>query len=380
MRYFPHCHSCFLAVLFVLISPVLLEGQSSTSDFKPSGKVWGYAFGDFYYKVAGDTATWSSRAEYSGVPAEVYAFAIRRMYLGYDYNISPRFSTSVLLEGGDGILTLRGERSVYIKALNLRWKNIYPQADLVIGQMSTLAFSHVVEKIWNYRSIEKTIVDQRSIRSSSDMGVAVYGSFDSLGNYGYNLMIGNGNGTRPEDLSITGRHKIFSGEIYTYLMDRKIVLDLYGDVQTGPDSKNNMLIKGFAGYLSDPITLGVEILSYSQQKFKSDQSDTRSLGVSIFARSVLIKDKLNAFARYDSYNPDQLYRETDVPSSFNISTMQRNYDEQFFVAGLDFTPHKNVHIMPNIWVNSYSPKAEDVILAERQADIVPRITFYFLYR
>ena len=369
-----------LGVVLVFTFNPVLKSQASEQEFRPSGKVWGYGFTDFYVKAGGDTATWASRAEYSGVPKDVYAFAMRRMYLGYDYNISPRFSTAVLLEGGDGFLTARGDRTVTIKALNLRWKEIYEGADILIGQMSTLTFSYISEKIWGYRSIEKTIADQRGIRSSSDLGVALLGTFDSLGTFGYNLMVGNGSGTRPEELTEGGKHKIYSGELYTYLANRKIILDLYGDYQTGINDRNVFLIKGFAAYQSDAFTVGAEIFRMTQNNVKSDGADASPFGISIFARGVVVKDKLSAFARYDSFNPDQNYRDQDALLSFNPSVMNRHYDEQFFVAGLDFSPHKNVHIMPNIWINSYSPKAENEILVERKADVVPRVTFYFIYR
>lgn len=357
-----------------------IVAQTDSDVFKPSGKVWGYGFTDFYWKAGGDTATWASRAEYSGVPKDVYAFAIRRMYLGYDYNISPRFSTAALLEGGDGFLTSRGDRTVTIKALNLRWKGVYKGADLLIGQMSTLAFSYIAEKVWNYRSIEKTIADQRGIRSSSDLGIAVLGSLDSLNRFGYNLMIGNGTGTRPEELTEGGKHKIYSADVYGYFLDRKIILDVYGDLQTGLNDRNVMTLKGFAAYQSDVFAIGTEVLTQVHHNVKSDGTNASPFGISLFARGQLIKDKLDVFARYDTFDPDSDYRDEDALTSFNASAMSRHYDEQFFVAGFDITPHRNVHIMPNIWINSYSPKVDNEILVERKADIVPRITFYFIYR
>src|SRR5687768_6626859 len=373
----------FLSLLFILLyifAASDLNAQAGAEDFKPSGKVWGYAFGDFFVKAGGDTATWASRAEYSGVAKDVYAFAIRRMYLGYDYNISPKFFTSALLEANDGLLSQKGDRTVTIKALYLRWKNIYQGADLLAGQMSTLAFSQVSEKVWNYRSVEKTITDQRGIRSSSDLGIAVHGVFDSIGNYGYNLMVGNGTSTRPEDLTPSGKHKLYSGEVYAYLLDRNIVLDLYGDYQTSPNEKDVMTLKGFVAYQSDPITIGVEVLTQTQQNAKPDSTNTSPLGFSVFARSVLIKDRLSAFVRFDSFDPDRLYRDSDIISAYNPSNMHRHYEEQFFLAGLDFSPHKNVHVIPNIWINSYKAKGESSLLPERKADIVPRMTLYFIFR
>lgn len=368
----------FLLMIWAALFTVNLNAQSET--FKPGGKVWGYAFGDAFYKVAGDTSSWASRAEYSRVPEKVYAFTLRRMYLGYDYNISPTFSTSALLEGSDVIQSSGGDRSVTIKNIYLRWKGIYPGADLIFGQIPTLAFSTIPEKVWGYRSIEKTLADQRGVRSSSDFGVALHTKLDTLGNFGLNLMIGNGTGTRPEELSESGKHKIYSAEVFGYFLDRTIVVDLYGDYQTASADRNVITLKGFAAYQSDPFTIGAEVMTQTHQNIKSDGADATPFGFSVFARGRIIEDKLNAFIRYDSYDPDDSYRAQDVLPLFNPSQMARHYEEMFFTAGLDWMPHQNVHIMPNIWINSYKPKMETEVLVPREADIVPRLTFYFIFR
>jgi len=375
-------------ILLKIVLPVFLLvtglepgiAQEVKEEFKPSGKLWGYAFGDFYLKSGGDTATWASRAEYSGVPKDVYAFALRRMYLGYDYNISPTFSTVALLEAQDAFQDTRGNRSVTIKSLHLRWKNIYKRADLLIGQMSTLSFSFLSEKIWNYRSIEKMIIDQRGIRSSSDLGVALLGVLDSLGTYGYNVMIGNGTGTRPEDLTPAGKSKIYSAEVFGYFFDRKLLVEFYGDYQTGLNDQNQLLLKGLVGWQTKRLVIGAETMHQTLYNIKSDATDAIPFGFSVFARGSLVKDKLGAYARYDTFNPDLNYRDQDVLSTYSRINMFKHYDEQFFVAGLDFSPHKNVHIMPNIWINSYSAKGESSVLVDREADIVPRLTFMFSYR
>ena len=367
-------------VWMVTASVGKISAQANAEDFKPSGKIWGYSFGDFYLKSGGDTATWASRAEYSGVPKDVYAFSFRRIYLGYDYTISPKFSTVALLESSDLVLTARGERSVFFKSLYLKWKNIYKGADLLIGQMPTLAYSLIAEKVWNYRSIEKTILDMRGVRSSSDMGVALYGVIDSLANYGYNLMIANGNGPRPEELTNTGKHKLYAADVWGYWFQKKVVIDLYGEYTTGPDEKTATNVKLFAAYQTNPFTIGLEVYKGIFRNAKSDGTDVTPLGYSIFARGQIVKEKLAAFARYDSYNPDDSYRAQDALTSYNASNMFRHYDEQFSVVGLDWSPHKNVPIMPNVWINSYDPKTDTEILVPRESDIGPRLTFYFIFR
>lgn len=337
-------------------------------------------FNDFFWKASGDTATWASRAGYSGVPEDVYAFAIRRAYLGYDYQWSPQFSASILLEGNDVLQVTRGDRSVTIKSLHVRWKDIYPHTDLLVGQIPTLAYTFIIEKMWGYRSVEKTIMDARGLRSSSDLGVALMGKMDSLGNYGYNLMIGNGSGTRPEELTQSGKHKLYSGEFYAYLLDRKLVLNLYTDYMTGLNDRTVFTIKGFAGLQLPAVTIGAEVFSLTQNNTKSDGTDIKAFGFSLFARAPIVKDKLMVFARYDSYDPDNAYRQQDSPSAYQGSNMFRHYNEGFFLAGLDFAPHKSVHIIPNIWINSYDAKTESDVLVKREPDIVPRVTVYFTTR
>lgn len=370
-----------LLPLFLLAAALLpASAQSSTEEFKPSGKLYGYFFGDYYAKAGGDTATWASKAEYSGVPKDVNAFALRRMYLGYDYNISPTFSTVALLEAQDAFQDTRGDRTVTIKSLHLRWKNIYKRADLLVGQMQTLSFAFLTEKIWTYRSIEKLIIDQRAIRSSSDFGVALIGVVDSLGNFGYNFMVGNGTGTKPEELTPSGKSKIISTELFGYFLKKKLVVELYGDYQTGINEKTQMLFKSMLAYQGRNVAAAFEVMHQTLNHVKSDGSDAVPFGWSVFARGTIVKDKLGAFARYDSFDQDLNYRDQDVPSAYNRSTMFQHYDEQFFVAGLDWSPHKNVHFMPNIWINSYTAKGEGSVLVDRDADVVPRLTFMFSYR
>jgi hypothetical protein len=350
--------------------------QDTIPAFKPNGRVYGYMFGDFYFKTGGDTATWSSKAEYSGVPKNVSAFALRRVYLGYSYTISPVFSSLVMLEAQDIFQDTRGDRTVTIKFMYLNWKNIYKGADLRIGQMPTLSYAFLSESIWFYRSIEKMIIDQRDIRTPSDLGIALLGKVDSAGTYGYNIMVGNGSGTRPETLTPAGKSKIFSGEVFGYFLNKKILLELYGDYQPGLDHKNQVLLKALLGYKIDRLSAGVEVMHRTLNNIKSDGTHAVNFGFSIYAHGTLVKDKLRVFARLDSYNPDLNYRLQDVLSIHSRADVYLHYDEQFFVAGLDFALHKMVHFMPNIWINSYSSKG---VLPERKADIVPRLTFRFDY-
>ena len=54
-----------------------------------------------------------------------------------------------------------------------------------------------------------------------------------------------------------------------------------------------------------------------------------------------------------------------------------NTKEQFITAGLDFTPAKNVHLMPNIWYNKYTNQGPANLY--NSYDLVYRVTFYYVF-
>ena len=53
----------------------------------------------------------------------------------------------------------------------------------------------------------------------------------------------------------------------------------------------------------------------------------------------------------------------------------------FISAGLDFTPVKNVHFMPNIWYNHYATQLTGAAKTAEpnNYDLVYRMTFYFVF-
>jgi hypothetical protein len=63
---------------------------------------------------------------------------------------------------------------------------------------------------------------------------------------------------------------------------------------------------------------------------------------------------LGVFARYDMYDPD-----TQFSSALKYTSGSTNahVSETFYVIGIDYMPIPQLHIMPNIWVNSYKENA-----------------------
>ena len=366
--------------------------------FKPSGRLWGYAFGDYAYKQHSDALNRGGSNQYTGVEQGRNEFQFRRIYLGYNYDITRKFSAEMLLAAEDNTTTSAGTTSgdllqdnkltYYIKLANLRWKNIWKGTDLVIGQSATPAFPLLSEVIWGYRSIERTVSDIRRT-PSYDMGAALQGKFDAKGSFGYNLMVGNGTSAKPE----SDKFKWFYGDVFAKFFDQKLVFDFYADYErlnwnpTWHHSRN--MVKGFIAYTTPAITLGVEafinhgkndvVASNSTMK---DTTSANAKAISAYIRGRIVKNRLGFFVRMDNYNPDAQYDNSTFTSYKGFTS---NYDpsnkEMFVTAGLDFTPAANVHIMPNVWYNRYTTQlANQTGTNYRDYDLVYRITFYYIYR
>jgi hypothetical protein len=387
----------------------VIVAKAADAAWVPTRRLWGYAFGDFYYAPHIDASNRGAETNYNGVPANRNAFQFRRVYLGYDYDIDQKFAVELLLstepaantgvngttaiQNGDNLVD--GKMAFWIKNINLRWKGVWTGTDFVIGEMSTPTFPLLAEKIWSYRSIEKTIADFHK-NNSYDVGVALQGVFDpATKNYGYNFMIGDN--SQANLLSAananTGFFKAFYLDVFAKFMDQKLIFDLYGDyMQTasgtaviGQQSRN--MLKAFVAYTTPQITVGVEAYT---QKIKNGlnnetagaPADATVHAFTVFTRGMIVKDKLNFFARYDGYNPDSDFNGADVyTANTNFSSYSPFTKETFETAGLDFTPTKNVHFMPNLWYISYKDQRNTTTtgyLAPGHV-AVARLTFFYTF-
>jgi hypothetical protein len=375
-------------LVFILLLVLALDviGQKDTTkiEFKPSGKLWGYAFGDFLYK-AHTNSLGMSNTQYASTAKDFTSLEFRRIYLGYDYDISEHFSTQLLFAYEGATFTTDGNRSIYIKAANVKWKNIFPNSDLVIGAMSTPTYATTSEPVWGYRSLEKTIMDMRKIGGSSDVGISLQGKFDDQGNLGYNLMIGNGSGAKPE----ADKFKKFYGDVYFKIMDHKLILDLGADnewAQAKPYEKAKTTYKIFLGYQTSAFTMGVEAFQQVQKNgtifteaapsVVRDTVNALASGISIFARGPLTK-KLGFVVRYDYFNPDSKFNKNNVYAGSYTGV----YTESFLLAGLDYTPVKNVHFIPNIWYDMYNNRyASANNLSNKSNDLAFRLTVHYIFK
>jgi len=415
---------------------VKVKAADPDTAWKPQRRVWGYTFGDFYYDAhadadkigatgipeggAGALSKRGPETNYSGVPTYRNAFQVRRVYLGYDYEITKRFKAEFLLASEPGANTsaatgtsiqngdnlVDGKMALWIKNANIRMRDLWKGTDFVIGEQSTPGFAlneggtngptSLSEATWGYRSIEKTITDFHK-NNSYDLGASLQGTFDpATKNYGYVLMVGNN--SQASLLSAasanTGFYKIFYGDLWAKFLNQKLYVDIYADyAKTAaataaiPGQEHNML-KIFASYATKPITIGVEAYT---QKFASGvtnsttklNEDATAQGLSIWVKGPIVKN-VNYFLRYDTYNPDTKFNAGDSyvsPANTNYGSYTPTVKEQFFTGGIDFNPTKNVHFEPNFWLVDYKDQRSSTTTGYVAPDhtLVFRFTFYYTF-
>ncbi|MFL5740446.1 MAG: hypothetical protein ACJ75B_09535 [Flavisolibacter sp.] len=393
--------SCMLIVTGNMFCQTALS-QTADSSFKPSGKLWGLAFGDYYYKAHSDSQNRGGSNQYSGIEQGRNAFQIRRIYLGYQYELHPKFSAEVLLAAEDnqvlssgstsGDLLIDNKLSIYIKLANLRWKNIWKGTDLIIGQSNTPTYNYSSDPVWSYRPIERTMLDIRR-NPSTDLGLALQGKFDpASGNLGYHIMVGNGTGSRPEN----DRFKRFYGDVYAKFLNKKLIVDLYSDYERLNWKEgfhhSKSIFKIFVGYSSPQLSVGIEAFSQNNQSdytvfppsiLGTPPTDTlsgRSRGISLFVHGMLVKNRLRFFARADQFNPYTDHGKGGTIYHALQSNLDPNNKELFITTGLDFIVVPNVHLMPNIWYERYTNQNESLSGSSfRDHDLVYRVTFYFVF-
>lgn len=375
------------AAILAVYTTIYAQQPATDSSFKPSGKFTSLVFGDYSYKVHADSAN-RGVGQYSGVPKAFSNFQIRRLYLGYNYDISQTFRADVLLayeDGGGTSATLdgSGERSFYLKLANIRWKDIFSGSDLIFGAQATPAFVPLTEQVWGYRAIEKTIIDKNKLGAATDLGLGLQGSLDHEKNYGYDILFGNGSGQKLE----TDKFKKLYADLWGKFFEKVFVVNLYGDLNRSSDfpSKDVMTGKLFLAYQTKKLTIAVEGFIQSQShsvidsNYSSGKIDTLSLspfGLSIYVTGMIVENSLGFFARYDMFNPDNNYLSTEVQYQKAYNTTNEN----FVVAGLDWQPAQNVHVMPNIWYTAYSNKKEGVSgNLKSDYDLAPRLTIFYKF-
>lgn len=345
---------------FLVIVPLLILTSLSSLSFaqksedEAGGKFSGYMFGDYYYNIQ----------HHNPDIKDQNGFWFRRIYFTYDYIIGSGFSTRLRLEmhnNGD----YEDSKIIvpFVKDAYLAYEFSKQKAYFGIAPPPTF---ELIEKIWGYRSVERTPLDEQRMASSRDFGIGMKGQFDSKGKFRYHVMIGNSAGTKQD----VDKDKSFMASL-SYWVTEGIVFQIYGDRAERNGLTNTYIGQAFLGYISDKLHGG---LQYSKQvlKTKDTHSDNINLSVLSFFLTGNIFKKIKLFGRVDRMfepNPfggDIAYSPTDTTSSFFL-----------FIAGIDFQVVKDVSIMPNIQYVKYDANDEGITPSN---DLYARLTFFWRFK
>lgn len=356
------------------LAPPDVPVVASPPDF-PRGRVSGIAFADLYYNLVGDpTHRYDAKGVDQGqvnvdgrkpIGRDLSGAQFRRVYFQLDNDLTARVATRLRLEVDGKELSSGGKLGVFVKNAYLQVKSVIPRGDFLVGELTTPMFEGV-ETFWQYRAVEKTIADFWGLRSSSDLGLQLRGWADADHHVGYNLMVGNGSGQKPEG----DRFKVvyFSAPVRwgglrlePYADYQSVRVNAGGAAVSDTVANNDQSTwKVFAGYEFRRWALGAEALARVNRLAGRPNQEPR--GYSVFARATF-HPRLVGFARLDHWQPDK--RATD------------RVDTQLWIAGLDWQPVRDVHVMPNVEATQYLRRGAGRPPA--QHDLQARITFHYLF-
>ncbi|MFT5373788.1 MAG: hypothetical protein ACI906_000604 [Candidatus Latescibacterota bacterium] len=322
----------------IFFSAALLLAAAIPAAHAADGKVSGYMFGDYYYVAAADDAAKLSEKQ--------NAFQLRRVYFNYDKEIDEGVSTRFRLEANDAGFGKGSNMEPFVKHAYIKWSKAVGGADVYLGLSGTPTWA-LSEKFWGYRSVEKTVLDLNKIGSSADLGVALKGKSGKLA---YTAMVGNGPGKKPEN---DNGKKIYGS--LSFAASEALTIEGYADFNMLPGEQDQMTLKVFAGYQGEGLSGGVEAFSRVNKAAgvaKQAGDDVTISGVSLFA-TLPLGDSLKGFGRLDA-----------------VSNDDKDTTDMLIIAGVDHSPTKNVHLMPNIYVQL--PDGPD-------PSIQGRLTFYYKF-
>ena len=329
---------------------VLVSLSAAAQGRAEAGKISGYMFSDFYWVAANHDTSLENRN----------GFWFRRIYFTYDQGLSKAFSTRLRMEmSSPGDFTTSGKIEPFVKDAYLEWKH---EGHKVIFGLSPTPTWDVVEKIWGYRAVEKSPLDLQKFGSSRDFGIAVKGHLDADKRFAYHAMVANGSGTKSE----TNEEKKALGS-FGFHPCSSVTLEFYADWEDRGDPTRYTL-QGFAAYRTDDYRAGV--LYARQTETQTGHPDENREVLSLFGVA-RVSDRVNLLGRFD-HNFD--------PAHAGISYLPFDptaESSNLIVAGIDFEPAHDVHIMPNVETVIYGDVPGGT---SPDTDVMPRLTFYYKFK
>ena len=107
--------------------------------------------------------------------------------------------------------------------------------------------------------------------------------------------------------------------------------------------------------------MGVEAVDRVNHRITAPNQEPR--GISVFARGAATST-IAGFARFDHWQSDH--------------NLDDRVDSQLWIAGIDWQPFKDVHVMPNVEATQYLTVGNPVTVPAHH-DLQARVTFYYRF-
>ena len=308
-----------------ILCAFILTGVSSfaqeNKEFKITGSPIITVFSDFHSGL--------------GKHNKISGFELTRAYLGYQFNLNEKLSGRVIIDAGaassDRFLERQG-RDIHLKNALLNWKE--DRVTISAGLVGTKQFD-IQNKHWGHRYISRSFQDLYKFGPSADLGVIVSYAYSSWLNADFSLT--NGEGYK----NLNADNKYSSGAGITVMPVKGLTLRVYGDIDFGhPEmigyETDRQTYALFAGYKNNLFSIGAE---YNYQLNNGFIKGNDYFGYSIYSQ-VSISPKYHIFARYDR-----------IDSENKQGNAWYDGGKDFIVAGLEYTPIKQLKIAPNYQYN-----------------------------
>ena len=339
----------------VLISVVAMI-LSSTTTFADGGKISGLYFGDYYYIAAHNNPELKSRN----------GFWTRRVYLTYNQKLNETFSSRLRFEinSPDGLQSSASGKNIpYVKDAYLKISPKDTSYSVLLGRSLTPTYA-VLSKVWGYRAVAKSMPLLHKFGSTRDLGIAVKGKVPGMDMLSYHAMIGNGAGTSAE----TNKYK--KGYLSATLKPAGgVIVHGYVDLEARGPGMNRTTLMGLVGYQMESYRMGAHF-GHQIRGQGEGKEDVTIQGVSVFGSAAVAPD-IWVFGRVDK----MLSVNSGAPK-FTYTPMSGDANANTIIAGLDYRPAKNLHIIPNVFMVIYDTPEEG---EKPDTDLMARVTLYYKF-
>lgn len=280
------------------------------------------------------TIFWNFNSDFTKNASMKNAFEIKRVYLGYNYNLDDKLSAKITFDVGKN--SSGSSYTAFLKTAQIDWK-LEKNVKLSFGMIGNKQFKFQ-EKIWGYRYVYKTFQDENKFGSSADIGVNA--EFKLSNNLTFNAFILNGEGYKnlQDD---DGYMKIGGNLIYEF--SNGLSAKLYYDSEPGDENFNVTNVGYFIGYSINKSRIGIEYNKINNAESYNNPSLDSNLSGYSFYGSQKVGEKGEIYARYDNLESNTLIGnsapwnfdkdgkllifgyQTKIRDGFKLSFNYRNY-------------------------------------------------------